>query len=120
MGHQPNHGRVQPGPADFDCHLLRLDSGEQIVCVHGEIDSLTAPRLEACLDEQRAGTSRPARLEVALVHTTFLGARAITVLLAAAHAAQQHGGNLCLTGCSPRLLRVLDIAGVGDALTTSR
>jgi anti-anti-sigma factor len=116
----PVRDQPQPGSAVCECHLLNLGIGDVVICVHGEIDYLTAPTLEACLDEQLASLPRPARLEVALVHATFVGARAITALLAAAHVAQRQAVDLHVTGCSPRLLQVLDIAGVGELLAASR
>jgi anti-anti-sigma factor len=77
-----------------------------IVCVHGEIDSLTAPALTACLDQQIGHTVGSAGVEVALTHVTFLDARGITTLLTAAHTARQQGLDLrrvCqingVTGC---------------------
>ena len=110
----------QPGSAVFDCHLLQLSTGDVAVCVHGEIDCLTAPILETCLHEQLVTAPPPARLEVALVHTTFVGARAITSLVSAADVARRHAVAFQVTGCSTRLLRVLDLAGVSELLAASR
>lgn len=83
-----------------------------IVCVHGEIDSLTAPALTVCLDQQIGRTVGPDAIEVALTHVTFLDARGITTLLTAAHTARQRGLDFQITGCSPRLLSLFDLVGV--------
>ena len=90
-----------------------------IICVHGDIDCLTAPRLEACLDQLLAPTSQAASIEVALTHTTFLGARGITTLLAAAHTARLQAIDFRITGFSARLLRLFDLVGVREQLAVT-
>jgi len=91
-----------------------------IICVHGEIDCLTAPILETCLEQHLVTTPPLASLEVALVHTTFIGARAVTSLIAAMQVAQRRAVTFRVTGSSTRLLRVLDLAGVSELLAASR
>ena len=117
---QPLH-REQPlpDPPLFDCHTLQLADGVVMICVLGEIDSLTAPTLEACLDRQWSTTPHAGEVEVELVHTTFIGARAITTLLAAAHAAHRRTIGFQVTGCSPHILRVIDLAGAREELAAS-
>jgi anti-anti-sigma factor len=114
---QPLHReRPQPDPPIFDCHTVQLADGVVMICVHGEIDGLTAPTLEACLDQQWAASPHAGVIELALVHTTFIGARAITTLLDAAHNAQMRTIGFRVTGCSPHILRVIDLAGVREVL----
>ena len=87
-----------------------------IVCVHGEIDSLTTPALTAYLDQQMGRTVASDGVEVALTHVTFLDARGVTILHTAAHTARQRGLDFRITGCSPRLLRLFDLVGVRPQL----
>lgn len=84
--------------------------------MHGDIDCLTAPRLDACLDQQLAPASQAASVEVALTHTAFLGARGITTLLLAAHTARLRAVDFRITGCSAWLLRLFDLVGVREEL----
>lgn len=118
---QPLHRehRLQLDPAVFGCHTVRRPDGDVIICVHGEIDSFTAPTLEACLDQQFTAPSRAGGVEIALAHTTFVGARAISTLLAAVHAARLQATAFRITGCSPQLLRVIDIVGLSEVLAAS-
>jgi anti-anti-sigma factor len=112
------HG-LQLDPAVFGCHTVRLPGGDVIICVHGEIDCFTAPTLQACLEQQFAAPSRAGGVEVALAHTTFVGARGISTLLAAVHTARLQATAFRITGCSPQLLRVIDIVGLSDVLAAS-
>lgn len=116
---QPLHREhSQPELPVFDCHTVQLADGLVMICVHGEIDGLTARKLEACLDHW-ATTPPAGGIEVSLVHTTFISARAITTLLDAAHTARTRTFGFRVTGCSPHILRVLDLVGVREVLTAS-
>jgi len=108
-----------PGAVPFDCHAIPLSDGKVAVCVHGEVDSATAPQLDALLAEQLALAPRPCGVEVMLEHTTFFGARGITVLLTAAQDARRRQVKFQITGCSPSLLRVFRIAGAPGLLAAS-
>ncbi|HWM07500.1 MAG TPA: STAS domain-containing protein [Actinophytocola sp.] len=117
---QPLHlEQPLPEPSFFDCHTVQLADGVVLICVHGEIDDLTAPTLEACLDQQWSTTPRAGQVEVALIHTTFIGARAITTLLDAAHAADMRTIGFQVTGCSPHILRVIELVGMREELAAS-
>ena len=107
-------------PHVFGCHTERLPGGDVSICVHGEIDWLTAPTLQAFLNQQFTAPSEVGGVEVALAHTTFIGARAISTLLAAAHMARLQARKFRVSGCSPRLLRVIDIVGLREVLVASR
>jgi anti-anti-sigma factor len=100
-------------PVAFECHVMRFPGGAVIICVHGDIDCLTAPALQACLDQQLAPA---ADVEVTLAHIGFLGARGISTLLAAAQTAQLRAVDFRITGCSARLLRLFDLVGVREEL----
>ena len=95
---------------------MQAPGGGVIICVHGDIDCLSGPTLDACLDQLLAPTSQAARVEVALTHTAFVGARGITTLLAAAHTARHRAVDFQITGCSARLLRLFDLVGVREQL----
>jgi hypothetical protein len=89
------HPGLDPG---FECHVVQVPGGGVVICVNGHIDCLTAPTLDACLDQQLALTSQAARVEVALTYTAFLGARGITTLLTAGHTARLRAVDFQITG----------------------
>jgi anti-anti-sigma factor len=99
-------------PTTFGCHVIRFSDAGVIICVHGDVDCLTAPILEACLDQQLGLTAQVTCVEVALPHVSFLGARGINTLLAAAHTARLRAVDFRTTGCSARLLHLFDLVGV--------
>ena len=90
-----------------------------IICLHGEIDSLTAPTLQECLDQQLAPTAQAASVDVELMHATFLDARGITTLLLAARTARLSAVDFRITGCSSRLLRLFDLVGVREEVAVT-
>lgn len=107
---------LDPDSAIFDCHVIRFSGAGVIICVHGDIDCLTAPILGACLDQQLGLTAQVTCVEVALPHVSFFSARGITTLLAAARTARLRGVDFRITGCSARLLRLFDLTGVREEL----
>jgi anti-anti-sigma factor len=102
--------------AAFSCHVIHVKGGHVIVCVHGEIDSLTAPILQECLDQQLAPPAQASSVDVALINTSFLGARGISTLLLAARTARLWSVDFRITRCSSRLLRLFDLVGVREEL----
>jgi anti-sigma B factor antagonist len=82
----------------------------------GEIDSVTAPALRRAL----LSVLRPpcARVIVDMDEVIFLNSAGLTVLAEAHHLAQGDGIALGLRGGGRAVLRVLQITGLSDLLTT--
>lgn len=110
---------VQYSGISFACHVSRLPYGEMTIWVRGEVDSVTAPVLDAFLSEQLAVVPPFSGVEVVVTRMTFIGARGIVVLLDAAQNARRRKVDFRVIGCSEWLLRVFAIAGVGDQLAAS-
>jgi anti-anti-sigma factor len=94
--------------------LPRIRAGHVVVEVIGELDSFTAPVVEACLRSQ--ALQRGAReLVVDLRKVTFLGAAGVTVLAQAHRRCRLRGVRLVLR-CGGRrsVLRPLQVTGLAD------
>ncbi|HEV2777810.1 MAG TPA: STAS domain-containing protein [Actinophytocola sp.] len=102
---------------------LRLDvdrpgRGLVVVAVSGEVDALTAPRLEEMLTNRLRGSI--GSLIVNLTDVTFLGTAGLTVLLRARLRAEVGGvGFWIVTGQSQSVLRALEALGLTDRLPTT-
>jgi anti-anti-sigma factor len=107
------------GSPPLTCRVHRRPDGTVTVDVHGDIDVDTASELTNCLHEQLELPRRPVTLDVALTHTTFLGARGITALVDAAGRSAGLSVGFQVTGCSPRMLRLFDLVGVREVLRAS-
>ncbi len=92
-------------------HPQRSGLDELVVAVHGDLDLVTAPRVWAQLEDALA--ARPHRLVVDLTDCTFVDASSLTMLLEAHRRTARAGRDLVLRGCSPRVLRLLSITGLG-------
>jgi anti-sigma B factor antagonist len=91
------------------------DNGRAVVAVRGELDLATAPQLEeALLPGLREGGS--ALLD--LRGLEFMDSTGVRVIVAAHHAAQEHGGSLSLVRTAPDgpVARVLEISGLDAVL----
>jgi anti-anti-sigma factor len=95
----------------------RADTDEVVLHVPCELDVATLPRTRAELDEVLA--QRPARVVVDLSGCPFVDAAAMGVLLEAHRTTQRYGGELELRGCSPRVLRLLSLTGLGGVFHTT-
>lgn len=82
-----------------------------VVVVDDELDVATLPRVKAAVDE--ALLDQPYRLVVDLSRCPFVDAAAMAMLLEAHRTACRYGGQLVLHGCSPRVLRLLSLTGLG-------
>ena len=104
--------------------LLRLESyrcGEAVVVVAaGEIDMLTAARMQETLIAQLS--SRPALMVVDLEGVGFLGSMGLTALALTERAAREQGVELRVVATSRATLRPLEITGMAAdfAVYTSR
>ena len=80
------------------------------VAVTGALDVVTLPRVRDALEQALAG--RPSRLVVDLSACTFVDASALAVLLDLHRRMCRTGGVLTLSGCCPRVLRLLSLTGL--------
>lgn len=79
--------------------------------VTGELDAAALPRF--CAELREALAEHPSRLVVDLTACAFVDAAALTALLDAHRTTARRGGELVLRGCTPRVLRVLSLTGLG-------
>jgi len=83
----------------------------RVVRVRGELDLATTPTFEDAV-----GAPEADRLVLDLEECTFIDSSAIRAILGAARAQLEAGGSTALVAVEPATLRVLEIAGVGQAL----
>ena len=80
------------------------------VVVDGELDVNSVDRVRETLHD--ALSVRPGRLVVDLSPCPFVDACALTMLLDVHRRAWRQGGMLTLSGCSPRVLRLILLTGL--------
>ncbi|MCW2614810.1 MAG: anti-sigma-factor antagonist [Frankiales bacterium] len=85
------------------------------LAVEGDLDARALPRFCASLQELLAG--HPARLVLDLSQCAFVDAAALAALLEAHRTTARYGGELVLAGCTPRVLRLLCLTGLGRVFT---
>jgi anti-anti-sigma factor len=86
-----------------------------VVSVIGEVDLATAPQLRDCLEAVLA--SRPAAVTVDMARLDFIDSVGLTVLIEAAHAAEQHQIGFALRSPQRATQKVLLFSGLADLLT---
>lgn len=86
-----------------------------VVLVRGELDGLTALRLEALLAERPLAGCR--ELEIDLAGVPSIGSAGLSALLAVRRSSLQRGIALRLRGVQPSVWRVFELAGL-DAVFT--
>ena len=91
--------------------------GQTVVRAVGEVDTYTAPLLQACLDFQ-AGRPDVRVLVVDLEQVGFLGAAGVTVLVQAQRRCRAHGAGLILRRPGDRTRRLLQLTGLADLVPT--
>jgi anti-sigma B factor antagonist len=101
------------GSLDLDVTHPRPDAA--LLAVSGELDTLTAPELDAALRELDA---EPLPLLVVdLSGVTFLASSGLAVLIRAAHRAEDSGRALHLVVTARAVLRPLEITGSDQLFT---
>jgi anti-sigma B factor antagonist len=93
----------------IDTGLTRPLPGVVLLTAAGEVDTLTAPRLEAALGELVDSGARG--LVADLTGITFLASSGLAVLIRAAHRAEADGRRLRLVTQGRPVLRPLQITG---------
>ena len=99
----------------LDTQVSRPRPGTVLLAVDGEIDTLTAARLQAGLDEAVAAGTDGSRIVVDLSGVTFLASSGLAVLIGAARRLAGLGSRLHLVAASRAVTRPLQVTGA-DAL----
>jgi anti-anti-sigma factor len=90
--------------------------GRTVVVVRGDVDAVTAPRLEAALlGLPLAGTTT---LELELSEVGLLGSVGLSVLLVASRRCQQAGVEMVLCHVRDSVWRVVEVAGLHRVFAT--
>ncbi len=90
--------------------------GAAVVSVRGEVDMVTTPRLQACLQDRLA--SSPQRLVVDLSAVSFLGSSGLAVLVECLEDARGRGTELRLVVSSREVIRPLEATGLTELFQT--
>jgi anti-anti-sigma factor len=93
---------------------VRSEPDRVVLELHGELDLLAAPELEAAIEDVEAGS--PAIVVLDLQDLQFVDSAGLRVILAAHERAQQQAWDFALTPGSEQVQRLFAIAGIGDHL----
>jgi anti-sigma B factor antagonist len=100
----------------LDTQVSRPRSGSVLLEVDGEIDTLTAGRLQAGLDEALdVARTEDSGVVVDLTGVTFLASSGLAVLIGGARRVAEFGGRLRLVAATRSVTRPLQVTGA-DAL----
>jgi anti-sigma B factor antagonist len=94
---------------------LRNGADDVLLSIHGEVDLVTAPQLEAALERTRP-TER-GRLIVDLRGVSFLDSTGLVLLLRHEREAAAGGRRLVVVKGPPHVQRVFDLTGMSERLT---
>jgi len=119
----PSSG-IGGGTADVsdtsDAQMITVEvtdhDGATVVSVAGEVDMVTTPRLNTCLQEQLAQS--PDRLVVDLSGLSFLGSSGLAVLVESLDDARGRGTDLRLVCSSREVVRPLEATGLTELFQT--
>jgi anti-sigma B factor antagonist len=82
-----------------------------VVGVQGSVNSETAPKLDAALNER---LNKGSNLVVDLAGVDYMSSAGLRALVAALKRARTDGGNLVISAPSARVREVMDLAGLTD------
>lgn len=103
-----------------DAQMIAIEvadhGGATVVSVAGEVDMVTTPRLNNCLQERLALS--PDRLVVDLSGLSFLGSSGLAVLVESLDDARGRGTDLRLVCSSREVVRPLEATGLTELFQT--
>ncbi len=107
-----------PGLSDlprdgFGCRVNEDGLGIACVCMAGELDIASAPRLERTL---RGAELQSQQLVLDLRGLTFMDSFGLRLIVAGSHRAHRAGRRLMLVPGPPQVQRLLGLSGVADDL----
>lgn len=85
-----------------------------VVSIRGDLDIVTSPKLDECLNQAGTGHSR---IILDLSAVDFLDTSALAVIVGHWKKAEAGGGSLALAGARYRYAKTLWITGLADRLT---
>ncbi|HEU5034310.1 MAG TPA: STAS domain-containing protein [Mycobacteriales bacterium] len=94
---------------------LQVQPTVTVLTLHGELDIVTVDDLRRLLET--ACTTAPDLLTVDLSDVPFIDVLSLSVVLAAADALREHGGNLAVVGASSSVRRVCRLLNAEDVLS---
>jgi stage II sporulation protein AA (anti-sigma F factor antagonist) len=97
-------------PNPFEIQSRKIDTGETMLTVLGEIDMATAPQLAKALARCKG------RTVVDLRKVPFMDSSGIRVLVAEQQRLDRNGGSLRLLSGRGQVTRILDLTGIADTL----
>jgi anti-sigma B factor antagonist len=103
---------------EFSTEITRVLE-RAVVRVHGDVDLLTAPRLQRELADLIDGQGNLSVI-VDLSGVTFLDSTGIHALIDARERMLRHGGDLILSSPTPSTLRTLEVCGLDKVFTITR
>jgi anti-sigma B factor antagonist len=107
---------VKPGVGGFGINVLQVDGGA-LVCLTGELDIATAPRLrEELIWPARSGIRA---VTVDLARLTFIDSTGLSVLVMAMKRFRHEGGDLALRSPNPAARRVFEVTGLTKVFAIS-
>jgi anti-sigma B factor antagonist len=95
---------------------VRQNHDRIVLTLHGELDLLSAPRLQSEVESDAVDAADVLVLDLDDVH--FIDSTGLRILLAAHKRMVERGQRLALTPGSPQVQRLLSIAGVSGHLRT--
>lgn len=104
----------------LDAQMIAIEvadhGGAIVISVAGEVDMVTTPHLNTCLQEQLALS--PDRLVVDLSELSFLGSSGLAVLVESLDDARSRGTDLRLVCSSREVVRPLEATGLTELFQT--
>lgn len=90
-------------------------AGPILLCVAGELDHYTGPRLSEAIDELPFGPGTDVVIDLSALE--YCDSTGLSLLITAHHRAEAAGSSLSFAGPSPELARVFAIVGLDQVFT---